>query len=140
MEQETPESFYDVIVKDIGGADVSLSTYSGKVLLIVNVASKCVIIANDWTMARQLTYLSQQCAIPSDHPQFETMDQITSDGLLDRRISSAVQKESRNIEIYTVNQRINSFNFAQLKPALIRNPKTIIASFSRSTRWDLIKF
>ncbi|KAL0918009.1 hypothetical protein M5K25_013125 [Dendrobium thyrsiflorum] len=30
MEQETPESFYDVIVKDIGGADVSLSTYSGK--------------------------------------------------------------------------------------------------------------
>ncbi|KAH0460033.1 hypothetical protein IEQ34_010696 [Dendrobium chrysotoxum] len=43
MEQETPESLYDVTVKDIGGADVSLSTYSGKVLLIVNVASKCAL-------------------------------------------------------------------------------------------------
>ncbi|KAG9447101.1 hypothetical protein H6P81_013229 [Aristolochia fimbriata] len=41
MAEETPKSLYDFTVKDIQGNDVSLSTYSGKVLLIVNVASKC---------------------------------------------------------------------------------------------------
>lgn len=34
-------SIYDLSVKDIDGKDVSLSAYKGKVLLIVNVASKC---------------------------------------------------------------------------------------------------
>ncbi|WP_439647466.1 glutathione peroxidase [Brucepastera parasyntrophica] len=32
---------YDFTVKDKGGADVSLSEYKGKVLLIVNTATKC---------------------------------------------------------------------------------------------------
>lgn len=32
---------YDFTVKDIDGNDVSLGTYKGKVLMIVNVASKC---------------------------------------------------------------------------------------------------
>ncbi|MBR4136440.1 MAG: glutathione peroxidase [Bacteroidales bacterium] len=35
------KSIYDIPVKDIKGNDVSLKTYEGKVLLIVNVASKC---------------------------------------------------------------------------------------------------
>jgi glutathione peroxidase len=34
-------SVYDFTVKDINGKDVSLSQYKGKLLLIVNVASKC---------------------------------------------------------------------------------------------------
>ncbi|NVJ54044.1 MAG: glutathione peroxidase [Campylobacteraceae bacterium] len=34
-------SIYDLKVKDIKGQEVSLSKYKGKVLLIVNVASKC---------------------------------------------------------------------------------------------------
>ena len=34
-------SIYDFVVKDASGADVSLSQYRGKPLLIVNVASKC---------------------------------------------------------------------------------------------------
>jgi glutathione peroxidase len=34
-------SIYDYKVKDINGEEVSLSKFSGKVLLIVNVASKC---------------------------------------------------------------------------------------------------
>jgi glutathione peroxidase len=34
-------SIYDFIVKDINGKNVKLADYSGKVLLIVNVASKC---------------------------------------------------------------------------------------------------
>jgi len=40
---DTPKtaSIYDFIVKDIDGKDVKLSQYQGKVLLIVNVASKC---------------------------------------------------------------------------------------------------
>ena len=35
------ESVYDFKVKDINGQEVSMSDYSGKVLLIVNVASNC---------------------------------------------------------------------------------------------------
>jgi glutathione peroxidase len=35
------ESIYDIKLKDIDGKDVALSNYKGKVLLIVNVASKC---------------------------------------------------------------------------------------------------
>lgn len=35
------KSIYDYSVKDIHGNDVSLASYKGKVLLIVNVASKC---------------------------------------------------------------------------------------------------
>ncbi len=35
------KSVYDFLVKDINGKDISLSQYQGKLLLIVNVASKC---------------------------------------------------------------------------------------------------
>ncbi|XP_010907668.2 probable glutathione peroxidase 2 [Elaeis guineensis] len=41
MASEKPDSIYDITVKDMSGNDVSLSTYGGKVLLVVNVASKC---------------------------------------------------------------------------------------------------
>jgi glutathione peroxidase len=34
-------TIYDYTVKDINGQDVSLSIYKGKVILVVNVASKC---------------------------------------------------------------------------------------------------
>ncbi|KAL4650699.1 phospholipid hydroperoxide glutathione peroxidase 1, chloroplastic-like [Castanea sativa] len=37
----TEKTIYDFNVKDIDGKDVSLSKFKGKVLLIVNVASKC---------------------------------------------------------------------------------------------------
>ena len=40
MAEAAPKSIYDFTVKDIRGNDVSLSDYNGKVLLIVNVASK----------------------------------------------------------------------------------------------------
>lgn len=39
--KEKEMSIYDFTVKNIDGEDVSLSKYKGKVLLIVNVASKC---------------------------------------------------------------------------------------------------
>ncbi|TAK92254.1 MAG: glutathione peroxidase [Verrucomicrobia bacterium] len=35
------ESLYDIKLKDIDGKDTTLAAYKGKVLLIVNVASKC---------------------------------------------------------------------------------------------------
>jgi glutathione peroxidase len=38
---ETKVSLYDVPLKDIDGKDTSLKAYQGKVLLVVNVASKC---------------------------------------------------------------------------------------------------
>ena len=38
---EQPSGIYNITVKDIDGSDVSLANYKGKVLLIVNVASKC---------------------------------------------------------------------------------------------------
>ncbi|KAL8122337.1 putative glutathione peroxidase 2 [Apium graveolens] len=40
-EEESSKSFYNFTVKDIQGNDVPLSNYKGKVLLVVNVASKC---------------------------------------------------------------------------------------------------
>jgi glutathione peroxidase len=40
-EQKMNKNISDVIVKDIDGKDVKLSDYKGKILLIVNVASKC---------------------------------------------------------------------------------------------------
>ena len=38
---EQTTGIYDITVKDMDGSDVSLTNYKGKVLLIVNVASKC---------------------------------------------------------------------------------------------------
>ena len=38
---EQTRGIYDITVKDMDGSDVSLANYKGKVLLIVNVASKC---------------------------------------------------------------------------------------------------
>ena len=38
---EETSGIYDITVKDMDGSDVSLANYKGKVLLIVNVASKC---------------------------------------------------------------------------------------------------
>lgn len=40
-QQNAPASVHDFTVKDIKGNDVALSTYKGKTLLLVNVASKC---------------------------------------------------------------------------------------------------
>ncbi len=40
-EGEQPMNIYDISVKDMSGSEVPLSKYEGKVLLIVNVASKC---------------------------------------------------------------------------------------------------
>ncbi|KAG7570303.1 Glutathione peroxidase [Arabidopsis thaliana x Arabidopsis arenosa] len=39
--EQSSSSIYNISVKDIEGKDVSLSKFTGKVLLIVNVASKC---------------------------------------------------------------------------------------------------
>lgn len=41
MSGKTPQGLYDFSVKNIDGVDVPLSLYKDKVLLIVNVASKC---------------------------------------------------------------------------------------------------
>ena len=38
---QAAESIYNVPLKDIDGNDTSLKPYQGKVLLVVNVASKC---------------------------------------------------------------------------------------------------
>ena len=38
---QAADSIYNIPLKDIDGKDVSLQAYQGKVLLIVNVASKC---------------------------------------------------------------------------------------------------
>jgi len=51
------ESIYDFVVKDIDGNDVSLSTYKGKVLLIVNVASQCGLTQSNY---KELTDLYNQ--------------------------------------------------------------------------------
>ncbi|KAJ8504224.1 hypothetical protein OPV22_005110 [Ensete ventricosum] len=45
----TEKSIHDFTVKDIDGKDVSLGKFKGKVLLIVNVASKCGLTTSNYT-------------------------------------------------------------------------------------------
>ncbi|XP_031122279.1 probable phospholipid hydroperoxide glutathione peroxidase [Ipomoea triloba] len=45
----TDKSIHDFTVKDIDGKDVSLSKFKGKVLLIVNVASKCGLTTSNYS-------------------------------------------------------------------------------------------
>ncbi|CAI9094037.1 OLC1v1029681C1 [Oldenlandia corymbosa var. corymbosa] len=52
--KEDPQSVFDFIVKDVKGNDVDLSMYKGKVLLIVNVASKCGMTNSNYTELNQL--------------------------------------------------------------------------------------
>ncbi|KAK6274748.1 hypothetical protein POUND7_004457 [Theobroma cacao] len=51
---KNPESIYDFTVKDAKGNVVDLSAYKGKVLLIVNVASKCGMTNPNYTELNQL--------------------------------------------------------------------------------------
>ncbi|KAF3335672.1 phospholipid hydroperoxide glutathione peroxidase [Carex littledalei] len=50
----TAGSVHDFTVKDARGNDVDLSTYKGKVLLIVNVASQCGLTNSNYTELSQL--------------------------------------------------------------------------------------
>ncbi|KEH21057.1 phospholipid hydroperoxide glutathione peroxidase [Medicago truncatula] len=49
-----PKSVYDFTLKDGMGNDVDLATYKGKVLLIVNVASKCGMTNSNYVGLNQL--------------------------------------------------------------------------------------
>lgn len=83
---ENRASVYDLTVKDAKGDDVSLSTYKGKVLLIVNVASKCGLTNSNYTELNQLyeKYKDQGLeilAFPCN--QFGEQEPGTNDQILD---------------------------------------------------------
>ncbi|KAH1077963.1 hypothetical protein GLYMA_19G154100v4 [Glycine max] len=50
----TEKSIHEFMVKDAKGRDVNLSTYKGKVLLVVNVASKCGFTNSNYTQLTEL--------------------------------------------------------------------------------------
>ncbi|KAE8009685.1 hypothetical protein FH972_006109 [Carpinus fangiana] len=50
----TEKSIHDFTVKDAKGKDVQLSIYKGKVLLVVNVASKCGFTDTNYTQLTEL--------------------------------------------------------------------------------------
>ncbi|RWR91806.1 putative phospholipid hydroperoxide glutathione peroxidase [Cinnamomum micranthum f. kanehirae] len=54
MASQSTQSVHDFTVKDARGNDVDLSTYKGKVLLIVNVASQCGLTNSNYTELAQL--------------------------------------------------------------------------------------
>ncbi|GLT90889.1 hypothetical protein SLE2022_088040 [Rubroshorea leprosula] len=79
-------SIFDFTVKDAKGNDVDLSTYKGKVLLIVNVASKCGLTDSNYTELNQLyeKYKDQGLeilAFPCN--QFAQQEPGTNDQILD---------------------------------------------------------
>uniref|UniRef100_A0A6N2KVK9 Glutathione peroxidase n=1 Tax=Salix viminalis TaxID=40686 RepID=A0A6N2KVK9_SALVM len=51
---KNPESVHDFTIRDATGNDVDLSIFKGKVLLIVNVASKCGMTNSNYTEFNQL--------------------------------------------------------------------------------------
>ncbi|KAI4376853.1 hypothetical protein MLD38_014566 [Melastoma candidum] len=53
----TGKSLHDYTVKDIDGKDVSLDKFKGKILLIVNVASKCGLTQSNYS---ELTHLYEK--------------------------------------------------------------------------------
>ncbi|KMZ62745.1 Glutathione Peroxidase [Zostera marina] len=53
-EAEEEKSIYEFIVKDFRNKDVDLGIYKGKVLLIVNVASKCGFTDSNYTQLTEL--------------------------------------------------------------------------------------
>lgn len=83
---ESPGSVLDLTVKDVKGNDVSLSNYKGKVILIVNVASKCGLTNSNYTELNQLyeKYKDQGLeilAFPCN--QFGDQEPGTNDQILD---------------------------------------------------------
>lgn len=58
-EFKSATSVYDFTVKDGNGEDVSLDKYKGKVLLIVNIASKCGLTKANY---KELTDLNEMYA------------------------------------------------------------------------------
>ncbi|GJZ57276.1 probable glutathione peroxidase 2 [Tanacetum coccineum] len=57
MSQDSLKSVHDFTVKDIRGNEVPLSSYKGKVVLIVNVASKCGLTESNY---KELNILYQK--------------------------------------------------------------------------------
>ncbi|KAK7378333.1 hypothetical protein VNO80_03772 [Phaseolus coccineus] len=53
-ESVSEKSIYEFTVKDAKGRDVNLTTYKGKVLLVVNVASKCGFTDSNYTQLTEL--------------------------------------------------------------------------------------
>ncbi|KAJ0802736.1 Glutathione peroxidase 1 [Helianthus annuus] len=54
MAAQPKKTLYDFTVKDAKGNDVDLSVYKGKVVLIVNVASKCGLTNNNYDELNQI--------------------------------------------------------------------------------------
>ena len=74
--KENQMSIYDFNVKTIDGQEISMSKYKGKVLLIVNVASKCGFTSQYEGLEKLFEKYKNEVANPYKAEEFGLIDEV----------------------------------------------------------------
>ncbi|KAH7285120.1 hypothetical protein KP509_33G014100 [Ceratopteris richardii] len=134
------QSIYDFTVKDIDRKDVNLSKYKGKVLLVVNVASRCGLTTSNYTdLARLYKKLKGEnfeiLAFPCN--QFAGQEPGTNQQIKE----FACSRFKAEYPIFD-KVDVNGFNTAPVYKFLKTGKSTGLfgSSFAENIKWNFTKF